>query len=137
MSFPNRIRYALDRFMQGRNGYDNLGFSALMTALLLQLIDMFLGTGLLSLTGMVLYGYCIFRMLSRNVAKRRVENQRFVTATQGFSTKAKQYVQRLKNMRTYKYFSCPQCKAPLRLKRGCGERSITCPKCSHQFQQKA
>ena len=137
MSFLRRIQYALSRFMQGRNGYDNLGFSALMAAIVLQLVDTFLGTGLLSLLGMALYVYCIFRLLSRNVAKRQVENQRFVAATQGFSTKVKQAVQRLKNMREYKYFSCPQCKAPLRLRRGCGERNVTCPKCRHQFQQKA
>ena len=32
---------------------------------------------------------------------------------------------------------CPQCKQLLRLKRGCGEKQITCAKCGHQFQQKA
>ena len=37
----------------------------------------------------------------------------------------------------YQRFRCPNCKQLLRLKRGCGEKQITCAKCGHQFQQKA
>ena len=43
----------------------------------------------------------------------------------------------MKNRKDYKYFKCPNCKVLLRLKRGCGEKEITCVRCQHRFKQKA
>ena len=70
MSFWGNIKAALLRFMSGRNGMDNLGLAALWGGLILSLLDTFLGTGLLSLLGMALYIYAIFRLFSRNTGKR-------------------------------------------------------------------
>lgn len=137
MSFFGKIRGALSRFMQGRNGVDNLGMWSLWAGVILNLLDMFMGTGLLSLLGTALYIYAIWRMLSRNCYKRAEENRKFVTFTMGLSTKVKQWFLRLKNSRQYKYFKCPQCKVLIRLKRGSGEKQITCPKCGCQFSQRA
>lgn len=137
MSFFSKMRMALARFMQGRNGVDNLGFAALWTGLVVNLVDSFVGTGLLSLAGMALYVYSIWRMFSRNTYKRAEENRRYVTAMEGTKTKVRQFFLRLKNSREYKYFKCPQCKVLIRLKRGSGEKQIHCPKCQHDFVQKA
>lgn len=137
MSFFGRIRAWLTRFMQGRNGVDNLGAWALWAGVIVNLLDNFLGTGILALLGMALYVYAIWRIFSRNVYKRAEENRRFVAFTTGLSTKVKQFFLRLKNSKEYKYFKCPQCKVLIRLKRGCGEKQITCPKCGCQFTQRA
>ena len=137
MSFFAKIKVALIRFMQGRNGVDNLGFAALWGGLIVSLLDSFLGTGLLSLLGTVLYFYSIWRMMSRNVYKRAVENRQFAAWTKGTHTKMKQFFLRVKNSREYKYFKCPQCKVLIRLKRGSGEKLIHCPKCGCEFNQKA
>lgn len=132
-----RIKMAMARFMQGRNGVDNLGYHALWGGLIVVLLDAFFGTGILGLIGNALYIYAIFRMLSRNVQKRREENSRYVHFTNNWQKEVKQFFLRLKGTKEYKYFRCPSCKNRLRLRRGCGERHITCPVCKHQFDQRA
>ena len=132
-----RIKMALAGFMQGRNGVDNLGWHALWTGLILSLVSSFLGSMLLSLAGNVLYFYALFRMLSRNVVKRQAENTRYVSFMNNWQKELKQFFLRLKGTKEYKYFRCPGCKNRLRLRRGCGEKHITCPVCKHQFDQRA
>ena len=132
-----RIKMAMASFMQGRNGVDNMGYHALWGGLILVLVDSLLGTGLLGLLGNALYIYAIFRMLSRNVTKRQAENQRYVQFTGNWQKEMKQFFLRLKGTKEYKYFRCPSCKNCLRLRRGCGEKHITCPVCKHQFDQRA
>ena len=132
-----RIKMAFIRFMQGRNGVDNLGYHALWGGLIISIVDTFIGTGILSLLGNVLYFYAIFRMLSRNVQKRQAENAKYVHFMNNWQKEVKQFFLRLKGTKEYKYFRCPSCKNRLRLRRGCGEKHITCPVCKHQFDQKA
>ena len=132
-----RIKMAITRFMQGRNGVDNLGYHALWTGLGLMIANMFLSSLLLSVLGNALYIYALFRCFSRNVAKRRAENERYVHFLNNWTKEVKQFFLRLKGTREYKYFRCPACKNRLRLRRGCGEKHITCPVCRHQFDQKA
>ena len=137
MSFWQRIKMSLARFMQGRHGPDNLGMFTLIAGLVTSLLGSFTGIGLLSLTGFGLYVWTIFRMLSRNNDKRIAENRKYIDLTSNWKTKSGQFAKRMKNRRDYKYFKCPNCKVLLRLKRGCGEKDITCVRCGHQFRQKA
>ena len=136
MTFMQKIRDALMRFMQGRHGPDNLGMCTLLLGLGCSLVSMFTGIPLLSFLGIALYGVTLFRMLSRNNEKRIAENRKYISLTSGWKTKSVQFTKRLKNRKDYKYFKCPNCKVLLRLKRGCGEKEITCVRCSHQFKQK-
>ena len=132
-----RIKMAIMRFMQGRNGMDNLANHALWTGLIMLIVNMFLGMSLVSLLGNVLYFYALFRVLSRNISKRHAENERYVHFLNNWQKELKQFFMRLKGTKEYKYFRCPSCKNRLRLRRGCGEKHITCPVCKHQFDQKA
>ena len=54
MSFMQKIREALTRFMQGRHGPDNLGMFTLIAGLVCSLLGSFTGLGLLSLLGFVI-----------------------------------------------------------------------------------
>ena len=72
-----------------------------------------------------------------NNAKRTAENAKYLDFTRNFRTNFSQFFVRLKNMKKYKYFRCPECKARLRLPRKVGEVTVTCGKCHHQFKQKA
>ena len=137
MSFLNNLRASFMRFMIGRNGADQLGLFSLIAALVLNLLDNFLMTGILSLLGMVLYVWTFFRMFSKNVYKRRAENMKFMVWYEKAKKIVLRYWTRLKNSREYKYFSCPSCKASIRMKRGMGEKEITCPGCKHVFRQKS
>jgi hypothetical protein len=137
MSFFQRLKMSLARFMQGRHGADNLGMFTLIAGLILSLLGSFTGQGLLSILGLFLYSITLFRMFSRNNEARAKENRKYIELTSGWKTKSGQFVKRMKNRKDYKYFKCPNCKVLLRLKRGCGEKEITCVRCQHQFKQKA
>ena len=137
MSFMQRIKESLMRFMQDRHGPDNLGMFTLVAGLVCSILGSFTGLGILSLLGFALYIWTLFRMFSRNHEKRMEENRKYIRLTSGWKTKMTQWVKRTKNRKDYKYFKCPNCKVLLRLKRGSGEREITCVRCGHQFSQKS
>lgn len=137
MSFLNKIKESIRRFMIGRNGSDELAFALLIAALVLSILSSILNSGILSLLSMVAYVFCIFRMFSKNVSKRYSENQRYVDAKRKATTSVSQAWIRLKNIRKYKYFKCPECHALLRLPRKVGEVTVTCGKCRHAFKKSA
>lgn len=137
MGFFQKMRMWLMRFMQGRYGPDQLGNVTLYLGLGLTILDLFLKTGILGSVGMVLYFYTIFRMFSRNRGKRMIENQKYLALSGNIRTKTRQFIQRQKNRREYKYFKCPHCRTLLRLTRGCGQVHVTCARCKHEFSQKA
>ena len=148
MSFWQKIKMALRSFMAGRNGADQLGIACLWAGLICYFTGAVIGSIqvsivfpllglLLNLAGMLAYAYCIFRMFSRNVDKRREENRRYVSTVNKRKTKRRQAKVRFQNRKTYKYFKCPGCKAWLRLSRGKGVVTITCSRCHTSFTQKA
>lgn len=137
MSFFEKVKAALSGFMSGRHGADQLGLFCLWAGLIINILDTFLGTGILAALGMALYILTVFRMFSRNTYQRAQENAKFMTYWDKVKKFFLRYFTRLKNCREYKYFSCPQCKASIRMKRGLGEKNITCPGCHHEFKQKS
>lgn len=137
MSFLNKIKVALQRFMIGRNGADELSFALLIIALVCSILSGMFGSSVFSLLSTAAYIYCIFRMFSRNVSKRYSENQRFVGAKNKAKTSVSQAWIRAKNFKKYKYFKCPECHALLRLPRKVGEVTVTCGKCRHAFKKSA
>lgn len=137
MSFMNRLKERLIVFMTGRNGVDQLSHASILTALVVSLLDCFLRTGLLTLLADALIVWSLFRMFSKNIIRRREENAKFVQWLNKVRPIVLRYWTRLKNIRYYKYFSCPNCKCSIRMKRGMGEKEITCPGCHHTFTQKS
>ena len=134
MSFLDKIRAGAQRLMAGRHGADELSMALLIAGLALSIIGSFTRLGLLALLSMALYIYAMFRMFSRDHQKRYAENQKYLAFFHG---EVKQFFVRLKNIRKYKYFKCPECHARLRLPRKVGEVTVTCGKCHHAFKQKA
>ena len=137
MNFLQRLRESLARFMIGRHGPDNLGMFTLIGGLVCSLLGSFTGIGLFSLVGFASYVWTIFRMFSRNNDKRIAENRKYLELTSNWKLKSSQFMKRMKNSKDYKYFKCPNGKVLLRMKRGSGERDITCVRCGHQFKAKS
>ena len=132
-----KIKDGFGRFMAGRHGADEFSLALLIFGLILSILSSFTGFALLSLLGMAAYIWSIFRMFSRNTAKRSAEYQKYLSAWTNFKNSTRQFWVRLKNSRNYKYFKCPQCHSRLRLPRKVGEVTVTCGKCHHSFKQKA
>ena len=137
MSILEKIKAGLVKFMAGRRGADELSLAMLIGGALLSLLSTILHAPVLSLLSMVIYIYTLFRMFSRNLEKRHAENAAFLKFWNGMTSGIRQFFNRLKNMKKYKYFKCPECKSRLRLPRGVGEVTVTCGKCHHPFKQKA
>lgn len=126
--------------MQGRNGTDQFARFVSWVALALILISLFTGkvlNGVISsiawMLSLAAIAYSFFRMFSKNVVKRRIENQRYLACegrVKGWFSNQKQ---RYKDRKIYKYFRCPGCRATLRVPRGKGKVQITCKKCGKKF----
>ena len=137
MTFMQKCKAALIRFMTGRHGADQLGTFTLIAGLILSLIASFTGLSFLSFLGFALYVITLFRMFSRNHEARNRENRKYLELTGGWTTKCRQFARRMKNRKDYKYFRCPHCRQLLRMKRGAGEKNITCARCGHAFTRKS
>lgn len=137
MSFWERIKQAFRSFMSGRNGGDELARALLWVGLAAYFLGAILNFLPLLLLGLVIYGYVLFRMMSRNKAKRAFENRRYLGFRDRLKTKRRQAKARFQNRKVYKYFKCPNCKGWLRLKRGAGDVDVTCQRCKHEFRYRA
>jgi len=136
-NFLNQLRYKLQRFMQGRYGGDQLTRFQLLSGLVIYLLSIIFRVGLLAYASFAMYAWAVFRMFSRNRVARMKENQRYLELTSKTRQKPKQYRLRFENRKEYKYFMCPKCHTTLRMRRGSGQRTVTCAKCGHQFEKKA
>ena len=124
----DKILSGLRHFMLGRYGGDKLNMAILMAAALCGVLAAFLGHSawkvLLLLASYGLLGWSFFRSLSRNTYKRYQENRKYL-----------QFLQKVKD-KDHRYFTCPRCKQSVRVPRGKGKISITCPKCQEKFIKK-
>ena len=130
------MRERLARFMAGRNGNDQLNmFLLVLDIVLLLLASIFSKSigGLLYPIAIALLGLTYFRMLSRNVYKRREENGKYLRWQHKVQTALRLRKERWVQRREYKFFSCPSCRASLRVPRGRGKIKIVCRKCGTSF----
>ena len=137
MSFFQRIANALSRFMYGRNGGDQLGLATIWTAILLDIVSIFLKQKTavyvaLSFISTVLIVIALFRMFSRNLQKRRAENAKFLNAVWNPVKRRISGAKQQHQDKEHKYFTC-SCGAVCRVPRGKGKIVITCPKCGAQI----
>ena len=137
MGFLDKIRQGLQRFMSGRYGTDQLNMTMLWTALILSLLGSLGRVPLVTLLADALLVLMFFRMLSKNRYARQHENQVFLEKSMALRRAVSEWLNRVKNAKKYRYFTCPQCKKRLRVPRGVGNITITCKGCGNKFDKKA
>lgn len=125
----------LNKFMSGRYGADQLAVALIVLSAILTFTGNLAKISVLSYLSYVPMALCIFRMLSRNVQKRRAENYKFVTLMGPVSTWSRKKINMLADQK-HRYFKCPYCKAQLRLPKGKGKIKISCPVCKKEFIKK-
>ena len=74
-----------------------------------------------------------FRIFSRNLARRRAENQRFVNWWWRMKS-SRQGARERHADKDHKYFTCKNCRTICRVPVGKGNIVITCPKCGAQIR---
>lgn len=124
------------RFMAGRYGADQLSLALLITAVIMSIAVRFIGIPYLGLIVYIPLGFCIFRMLSKNIRRRSMENYKFMMLMGRVKAWFRKVKRRTTESKTHRFFRCPECKAELRLPKGKGKIMITCPKCRHEFMRK-
>ena len=119
---------AMRSFMEGRYGTDRLNMVILCAGLVASLLSMLVRSHPIGLILWVLsYGlmfWAIFRCLSRNTYRRYLENRKFFQLTEQIKD------------RDHRYYACPKCRQTVRVPRGKGKISITCPRCKERFVKK-
>lgn len=125
----------LRRLMYGRYGNDSLN-QFLMVVSMILLIPFFITRWrIFSLIILVLIVIAYFRMFSRNTYRRAAENQKFLFWFTPLQRKAAGKKMQMAD-KTHRYYKCPSCKKTLRVPRGKGRISITCPHCKYKFVKK-
>ena len=134
-----RFVETLRRFLYGRyamQGVDRLTKLLAIVGIALSVVNLILGSLALYVIQSVLIFWLIARLLSKNIAARRAENQELIKFEQKFKSSALVFKRRIVERKTHIYKTCPNCKAKLRFSRIKGVHNARCPKCKKNFTVK-
>ena len=145
-----RFKEKMYRFMYGRYGSDQL-YSFLMIVFIIVWIGEIIAMAIMP-EGMaqaivsvacgiimaLLVIWMIYRSMSRNIAKRRRENEIYLKALRtvkrfmSFNTSRKTKSFNVESAE-FVFRDCTKCASALRLQRRVGRHKVKCPRCSHRF----
>lgn len=126
----------LKKFMIGRYGIDQLTLALLMAYVAISLMASMAGVGEIRVVAYIVFGLCLFRVLSYNITKRQKENLIFLKWWTPIISKLRQNINQAKSIKTHRFYRCPNCRLRLRVPKGKGRIRITCPRCKEEFTKK-
>ncbi len=137
----SRIFGAFRRFMLGRRGMDTLGLILVCTyflltgtaSLLLRMPRTFL---VLQTLALLVFVYFAYRFFSKSYIKREREDQWAKARVASVKKAFRLWKNRRRDRKTHRYFKCPACKNALRVPKGRGNITITCPVCREQIKRR-
>jgi len=128
--------YKLKQRISVSYGDDSLNRFLLLTSLVFMILNLFLGFYPLWAMAVLLYVWYFFRFFSKNYTSRRRE----LAAYNGIKWRIKQkwglLRRKFSERKTHKYFKCRRCSATLRVPKGKGSITGTCPKCGEKANKK-
>lgn len=136
-NFLYRFTSAIARFMYGRNGPDQLNTALLILYVIVWAAQLFASrvtvlAAVLNALSVLLALLVLFRLFSRNLARRRAENARFLSWWLPIKNRVSGVRQRSLD-KEHKYFTCKNCRTICRVPAGKGKIEITCPKCGEKI----
>ncbi|MDD5938626.1 MAG: hypothetical protein PUC36_06410 [Clostridiales bacterium] len=125
----------MKRVMYGRYGADQLGFALIGCYLAFYILSLLTRGKLLSLLSTLCLILAFYRTFSRQIERRRAENERFLESVRPI---VRWYnVRKCRRQdRDHCYFRCPNCGQQLRAPKGKGKISVTCRSCGATFEKK-
>lgn len=123
------------RFMQGRYGIDQLNSFLMIVCVICFIVNMFIGSIVLTFIAYGTWLFVIFRMFSKNIYARNRENDKYLNFFSPLSRWLKLKLMS-KQDPSKKYFSCPKCKQMVRVPKGHGTVVVTCPNCQNKFEKR-
>lgn len=135
----NDFRNKIYRFMYGRYGFDQFGRFLMCAGLIMAVLCMFLRFlpthipyYICSFLNTFFYIFTFFRILSKNIVKRTIENDNYLRIRNRVLPILDEKTKSIRD-KNYIYKKCPKCSAKLRLKRIKGKHITKCPKCGLKF----
>jgi DNA-directed RNA polymerase subunit RPC12/RpoP len=126
----------LKKLMAGRYGCDQLSVALIALSCLPILAAGFSGRTRITCLAYIPLGLCLYRALSRQLQKRRLENDRFMMSLSRMDFFIKEVSGKIRDLKNYKYFRCPNCGQKLRVPRGKGTVKVICFHCHTEFKKK-
>ena len=123
------------QFMQGRYGSDQLNSFLMIVCVICFIVNMFIGSIILTFIAYGTWLFVIFRMFSKNIYARNRENDKYLNFFSPLSRWLKLKLMS-KQDPSNKYFSCPKCKQMVRVPKGHGTVVVTCPNCQNKFEKR-
>ena len=132
MNFLDKFR----QFMFGRYGMDQLGVGMAISYFVLSVsYNIFRFPPLMALA-YVIFLLWVYRILSKNIGKRQQENIKFLSVWNPIKYRLESIGKKQTGSKNYRIYRCPSCKQMIRVPKGKGRISITCPKCRTEFIKK-
>ena len=135
-----KFREFITRFMYGRYGVDRLYTGFFILFIIIAVVNLFVSYLPLRLILSPLNAFIMFvmfyRVFSRQIYKRRREEQIYLNFIGKIKRPFSVGVRRFKERKTHVYKKCPKCKTQLRFPRKKGTIMVTCPKCRESFKIK-
>ena len=130
------IRNFLRNLMVGRYGPDHLNIAMIILSLVISLVHGITRFTPLMFLSYIILALALYRMLSRNIKRRRAENDRFIRYWWPIRTRIGRSLANIKHRKTHRFIKCHGCGNTLRVPKGKGKLQITCPKCGERFIKK-
>ncbi len=131
-----KVKDFLIKFMYGRYGVDELYYGLFFLWLILTVVGALTGSVAVSLLTSFALVFMLYRMLSRNYARRRRENEVFLKLWRPVKSWFILQRDRIRDYKTARYRKCPSCKAIIKFPNKKGKHTAVCPKCGNRFNVK-
>ena len=131
------MKERMQRFMAGRYGNDQLNQFIFIVAIISMVLEIITRQSLFYTLTLVLLILAYVRVFSRNINKRYEENMKFLQKKDAILNKFRKQKYYPAQRRNFHIYTCPQCKQKIRIPKGKGKISITCPKCRTSFIKKS
>lgn len=131
------MKERIQRFMAGRYGNDQLNQFIFIVAIISMVLEIITRQSLFYTLTLVLLILAYVRVFSRNINKRYEENMKFLQKKDAILNKFRKQKYYVAQRRNFHIYTCPQCKQKIRIPKGKGKISITCPKCRTSFIKKS
>lgn len=128
----------LRRMMYGRYGSDQMSYGILVGCVLCVVFARITDWSIFGFLNLLLFALCFFRILSRNITARARENEMFLAKWNPLKEKLLGLLSLSPagGDANHRFYRCPGCKSKLRVPRGRGKITITCPHCHAEFIKK-
>lgn len=139
-----KLLHWVQNIMRQANPVDELSRFLLKAGAVIGIIGILFGSSLILWMGFALVLWMYVRTFSKDRQKNYQQNRKFQSYKNRFMkrfSKQSNVVQlkkaRMQQRKTHRFYKCPNCKQQVRIPKGRGKVSITCPSCRTKFIKKS